>query len=360
MSAWLKATPGASCTARAPVLPLTSGWRASMRPRRSTMPARSSTATASSTPEPHSPTAGLWPIVCTASRPPCRLTRSIAPSAARMPQPMWPPSSAGPEGQEADRMRPSWISEISVLVPMSITSAVRTACHCGAVASSAATWSPPTKPPTLPARCTTAPPARCRPSSRALCSCGAQCAATNGARPSWRTGRPSSRWCIAVLPQITTSTMCCGRAPTASARSCASASIAVAAAARSSSSAAALPIAWLMRLTRSAPQPACGFSMPRLARRFPLRRSIRKPAALVVPRSTARPSSGASAGATSISSSPRRRTLHAPALIAQHLRQGCARRRGRRALARPGPPRRARGRCARHRRSGRQASVRRA
>ena len=39
----------------------------------------------------------------------------------------------------------------------------------------------------------------------------------------------------------------------------------------------------------SAPQATCGFSMPRLARRAPLCRSTRKPATLVVPRSTARP-----------------------------------------------------------------------
>ena len=44
-----------------------------------------------------------------------------------------------------------------------------------------------------------------------------------------------------------------------------------------------------MRLMTSAPQATCGFSMPRLATRAPLARSTRKPATLVVPRSTARP-----------------------------------------------------------------------
>ena len=64
------------------------------------------------------------PITSILMRPSSTVTRSMAPSAARMPQEMWPPSSAGPDGQEADMMSPRWISEISVLVPISMTRVV--------------------------------------------------------------------------------------------------------------------------------------------------------------------------------------------------------------------------------------------
>ena len=119
-----------------------------------------------------------------------------------------------------------------------------------------------------------------------------RCAAKKGERPIWRTGRPSSRWCIAVLPQITTSTMSVQRAPTACVRSCARALIAIRAASRSSAACASPWIAWLRRLIRSAPHVACGFSMPSPATRTPLSRSSRKPATLVVPRSIASPNAG--------------------------------------------------------------------
>jgi hypothetical protein len=105
-------------------------------------------AIASTTPEPQIPTASPPPIVVT-TRPPLSIpTRSIAPSAARMPQATFPPSSAGPEGHETDSARPPETSEISVLVPMSITSVAPPWSHSAPVASNAATWSEPTKPPT--------------------------------------------------------------------------------------------------------------------------------------------------------------------------------------------------------------------
>ena len=81
-------------------------------------------AMASITPEPHRPTGLRLPIASIVMRPSSTATRSIAPSAARMPQEMWPPSSAGPDGQEADRISPRWIREISVLVPISMTRVV--------------------------------------------------------------------------------------------------------------------------------------------------------------------------------------------------------------------------------------------
>ena len=95
-----------------------------MRPPSFKMPISRRAAKASITPEPHRPTGLRLPIASILMRPSSTVTRSIAPSAARMPQEMWPPSSAGPDGQEADMMSPRWISEISVLVPMSMTRVV--------------------------------------------------------------------------------------------------------------------------------------------------------------------------------------------------------------------------------------------
>ena len=103
---------------------------------------------ASRTPEPQTPTASPPPIVVATSAPFSIPTRSIAPSAARMPQAMLPPSSAGPDGHDADTIWSPETSEISVLVPMSITSVAPSPSQRARVASNAATWSEPTKPPT--------------------------------------------------------------------------------------------------------------------------------------------------------------------------------------------------------------------
>jgi len=111
-------------------------------------PSRSAEAIASKTPEPQIPTASPPPIVVTTRAPFSTRTRSIAPSAARMPQVTFPPSSAGPEGHETDRIRPPETSEISVLVPMSITSVAPPSSQRARVASKVAMWSEPTKPPT--------------------------------------------------------------------------------------------------------------------------------------------------------------------------------------------------------------------
>ena len=94
---------------------------------------------ASSTPEPHTPTGATFAIVAMRNRPLSIVTRSIAPSAARMPQEMCPPSSAGPDGHDAETILPSHISEISVLVPMSMTSDKPLCSQRARVASSAVT-----------------------------------------------------------------------------------------------------------------------------------------------------------------------------------------------------------------------------
>ena len=168
---------------------------AAMRPRASMMPActqhgqRVEHARAA---QPDRLLARRWSA--TTMRPSRSATRSIAPSAARMPQEMWPPSSAGPEGQEADRMRPPWISEISVLVPMSITSAVRTPLPAflggqqrGHVVAADEAADVGRQVHVRARRDRQAKIARlARPSL-------ARTAATNGARPSCRTGSPSSR-----------------------------------------------------------------------------------------------------------------------------------------------------------------------
>ena len=73
-----------------------------MRPVLLIRPPRCSAATTSSTPDPHKPTAGLSSIVRQHTRPPSSQAFSIAPSAARMPQETCPPSSAGPDGEEAE------------------------------------------------------------------------------------------------------------------------------------------------------------------------------------------------------------------------------------------------------------------
>lgn len=49
--------------------------------------------------------------------------------------------SRSPE-DDAESIRPSWMSEISVLVPMSMTSEMPSPCQRSSVASSAVTWSP--------------------------------------------------------------------------------------------------------------------------------------------------------------------------------------------------------------------------
>ena len=71
------------------------------------------------------------------------LTTSMAPSAARMPHRMAPPSNAGPAGAAVERMVSPSLSTISQLVPTSMKSRVRLS-RSIPLASMPATMSPPT------------------------------------------------------------------------------------------------------------------------------------------------------------------------------------------------------------------------
>ena len=62
------------------------------------MPAPTSSATASTRPEPQRPTGSTSPITVSSTSPSTIFTPSIAPSAARMPQRIWAASNAGPAG----------------------------------------------------------------------------------------------------------------------------------------------------------------------------------------------------------------------------------------------------------------------
>ncbi len=70
-------------------------------------------------------------------------TTSMAPSSARMPQRIAPPSNAGPAGAAVERMRSPSLSTISQLVPTSMNSRVRLS-RSMPEASMPATMSPPT------------------------------------------------------------------------------------------------------------------------------------------------------------------------------------------------------------------------
>ena len=67
----------------------------------------------------------------------------MAPSAARIPQRIAPPSKAGPAGAAVERIRSPSLTTISQLVPTSMKSRVRLS-RSMPVASMPATMSPPT------------------------------------------------------------------------------------------------------------------------------------------------------------------------------------------------------------------------
>ena len=113
------------------------------RPEWSSRPLRTSSATASTRPEPHIPTASVSPITCSVSASPSILTPSIAPSAARMPHLIWAASKAGPAGAAVASTRSFDPSAISLLVPTSMNSRSRLS-RVSPVASIPATMSPPT------------------------------------------------------------------------------------------------------------------------------------------------------------------------------------------------------------------------
>ena len=113
------------------------------RPEWSSRPACTSSATQSTSPEPHRPTGSTSPITSSSSSPSRILTPSIAPSAARIPQRIWAASKAGPAGAAVASTRSLEPSAISLFVPTSMNRRSRRS-RVRPEASMPATMSPPT------------------------------------------------------------------------------------------------------------------------------------------------------------------------------------------------------------------------
>ena len=120
------------------------------------------------------------------------LTTSIAPSAARMPQRIAPPSNAGPAGAAVERIRSPSLSTISQLVPTSMNSRVRLS-RSMPVASMPATMSPPTYAPSAGKSVARARGCRASPRSEASTTGGCGDDMMNGATPSGSGSMPSTQ-----------------------------------------------------------------------------------------------------------------------------------------------------------------------
>ena len=112
-------------------------------PLASRSPAETSSATASTRPEPQMPNGSVSSITASSTSPSRILTPSIAPSEARMPQRIWAASKAGPAGAAVASARTFEPSAISLFVPTSMKRRTRRS-SVSPVASSPATMSPPT------------------------------------------------------------------------------------------------------------------------------------------------------------------------------------------------------------------------
>ena len=123
----------------------------------------------------------------------------MAPSAARMPQRMAPPSNAGPAGAAVERMRSPSLSTISQLVPTSMNSRIRLS-RSMPVASMPATMSPPTYAPRAGKSARRAPGWSVRPTSLASTVGGVAVVCTKGATPSGSGSMPSRSAVIVALP----------------------------------------------------------------------------------------------------------------------------------------------------------------
>ena len=129
---------------------------------------------------------------------------SIAPSAARMPQRIAPPSNAGPAGAAVARMVSPSLSTISQLVPTSMNRRVRLS-RSMPVASMPATMSPPTYAPRAGNSEARARGCRSMPRSCASTVGGWAADMTNGATPSGSGAIPRASAVIVALPAIATS-----------------------------------------------------------------------------------------------------------------------------------------------------------
>ena len=113
------------------------------RPDLSSRPTRTSSAAASTRPEPQIPAGSVSPITSSSTAPSRSRTTSIAPSAARIPQAIWAASKAGPAGAAVQTTPSAEPRTTSQFVPTSIRSRRRRS-RVIPVASMPATRSPPT------------------------------------------------------------------------------------------------------------------------------------------------------------------------------------------------------------------------
>ena len=123
----------------------------------------------------------------------------MAPSAARMPQRIAPPSNAGPAGAAVDRIRSPSLRTISQLVPTSMNSRIRLS-RSMPVASMPATMSPPTYAPKAGNSARRAPGCSASPTSLARTVGGVAVVCTNGATPSGSGSMPSRSAVMVALP----------------------------------------------------------------------------------------------------------------------------------------------------------------
>ena len=168
------------------------------------IPAPTSSATASTSPEPQSPTGATSPMTVSSISPSRTFTPSIAPSEARMPQRICAASNAGPAGAAVASARADEPSTISEFVPTSMKSRMRRS-SVRPVARMPATMSGPTYAPsagniTAGARSCTVMPKSC-----ALASGSLRAAIVNGAIESGSGSMPSAIWIIVAFPVTTTS-----------------------------------------------------------------------------------------------------------------------------------------------------------
>ena len=119
-----------------------------MSPVQSTRPTSSAAATASISPEPQMPWGAPSPITWKRRSPSSTQTRSMAPTAPRIPWRICAPSSAGPAGAEQAISRSRVPITTSPFVPMSTTARTPTL-SSSRVARAAPTASAPTKPATM-------------------------------------------------------------------------------------------------------------------------------------------------------------------------------------------------------------------
>ncbi len=128
----------------------------------------------------------------------------MAPSAARIPHRIAPPSNAGPAGAAVAKICSPLPSTISQLVPTSMNNRSRLS-RSMPVARMPATMSPPTYAPRAGKVTARAPGCTCTPSSVVDTTGGIELDMTNGAMPSGSGSMPSASAVIVAFPARVTS-----------------------------------------------------------------------------------------------------------------------------------------------------------